>query len=191
MKHTAAACDERAPETLSAVTGIVDVMSWLGDGVRDTRQLEAYGAVQDLASWWDWLPFEDAVAMAPREPGVYLLRDPASHAIVYAGMAGERAGSGRPQGLYGRLSVYRTGKGAVSGFGEAALDRALADPAWVHMQLEHLREGRPKRAKVWAADAVRRFAPEISWAVRAERADAKFLETEVVLMLRPFGLWNR
>lgn len=137
------------------------------------------------------MPFPDAVAVAPREPGVYLFRDSTTHAIVYVGMAGERAGSGRPKGLYGRLAVYRTGKGAVSGFGEAALDRALADASWLEEQARRLREDGPRRAKLWAADAVTRLAPEISWAVRPERADAKFLEDQVVLILRSHGLWNR
>lgn len=166
-------------------------MSWIGDEVRDLDLREKYAEVEDLATWSDWLPFADAVAGAPREPGVYLFRDSTTHVIVYAGMAGERAGSGSPKGLYGRLSVYRTGKGAVSGFGEAALDRALGDRVWVEQQLNRLRQEGPRRAKLWAADAVARLAPEVSWAVRPERLDAKLLEDAVVALLRPWGLWNR
>ena len=88
------------------------------------------------------------------------MREPLNGVIRYVGMAGERAGSGRQQGLFGRLSVYRTGKGAVSGFGEAALDRALADPGWVEQQLQDLRQNGPKRAKVWAREAVERLGLE-------------------------------
>lgn len=166
-------------------------MSWIGERVHDPTLKDTYLEVQELAAWSEWMPFPDTVAVAPREPGVYLFRDSGTHTIVYAGMAGERAGSGRPQGLYGRLSVYRTGKGAVSGFGEAALDRALADADWLDEQARRLREEGPRRAKLWAADAVARLAPEISWAARPERADAKFLEDQVLLVLRPHGLWNR
>jgi hypothetical protein len=122
---------------------------------------------------------------------VYLLRDPDTHVIRYAGMAGERAGSGRPQGLHGRLSVYRTGKGAVSGFGEAALDRALADPSWAEAKLEHLRTTGPQRATEWARDAILRLAPEVSWATCSNGPDARHLETRVVLLRGHFGLWNR
>ena len=154
-------------------------------------RLEAYREVDDLADWSSWTSFDEALAQAPRLPGVYLFREPDSHVIRYAGMAGERAGSGRPQGLYGRLSVYRTGTGAVSGFGEAALDRALADPDWVAARLDQLRTTGPQRAKEWARDAIVRLAPEVSWAARAEGPDARLLETQVVQLLRPFGLWNR
>lgn len=55
-----------------------------------------------------------------------MFRTPETHEIVYVGMAGERAASGTPQGLHGRLTAYQRGRGAVSGFGEAALDRALS-----------------------------------------------------------------
>jgi hypothetical protein len=122
---------------------------------------------------------------------VYLFREPQTHVIRYAGMAGERIGSGRPQGLLGRLSVYRTGKGAVSGFGEAALDRALGNADWIQAQLDRLLEEGPRRAKDWAADAISRIAPEVSWATVADRLAARALEAKVVVLLRPHGLWNR
>jgi hypothetical protein len=57
-----------------------------------------------------------------RLPGVYLARQGDHDDLVYVGMAGERRG----QGIKGRLIVYSRGKAAVSGLGEAALDRALA-----------------------------------------------------------------
>ncbi len=154
-------------------------------------RLDAYLEVEGLAEWSAWAPFADALPWAPRLPGVYLFRERDSHRIRYVGMAGERGGGGRPQGLYGRLSVYRTGQGAVSGFGEAALDRALADPAWLEARLERLRAGRPGRAKDWAREAVVRLAPDISWATCPERADARHLEAQVEALLGPCGLWNR
>lgn len=167
-------------------------MSWLHPDLHDPTLRDSYQDVCDLAGWSDWAPFPDAVLEAPRGPGVYLFRDADSGVIRYAGMAGERAGSGRPQGLYGRLGVYRSGKGAVSGFGEAALDRALADPAWVASQLESLRSDGPRRAKEWARDAVLRLAPEVCWAVCADRDDACHLEEDqVMLRLRPLGVGNR
>jgi hypothetical protein len=166
-------------------------MSWIAEAVHNQAAREAHAEVNDLAEWSEWSPFEFARRIAPREPGVYLLREPDTGAIRYVGMAGERAGGGRPQGLYGRLAVYWTGKGAVSGFGEAALDRALADPAWVEQQLADLREHGPKRAKDWARDAVLRLGLEVSWAVCADRGDARYLEEQVVAALRAHGLWNR
>ncbi len=121
-------------------------MTWLPATLYEAAARAAYQEAADLAEWSSWLPFEDACRAAPREPGVYLLREPTGQ-IRYAGMAGERAGSGRPQGLHGRLSVYWSGKAAVSGFGEAALDRAVADPDWVEQQLERLRASGPKRRR--------------------------------------------
>lgn len=152
---------------------------------------QAAKAVAGLAEWSAWLPFAEAHDV-PLLPGVYLFRLPATRAIVYAGMAGERAGAGgAPQGLRGRLAVYRRGRGAVSGFGEAALDRALADPAWVEGQLVSLREAGPKRAKLWASEAIEHAAPQVSWAVRPSAADAEDLEDRVLALLGPHGLWNR
>lgn len=157
---------------------------------RHTR-VAAYEEVRGLADWSPWTDFAEALVEAPRLPGVYLLREPSSLHIRYVGMAGERRGSGRPMGLYGRLSVYRTGKGAVSGFGEAALDRALADTAWVAAKLQHLQSVGPQRAKDWARDAILRLAPQVCWATCAEQADARHLELQVEGLLRPHGLWNR
>jgi hypothetical protein len=165
-------------------------VTWLPATFSDMAARGAYQDTADLAEWSSWLPFEDARRAAPREPGVYLMREPTGE-IRYAGMAGERAASGRPEGLHGRLSAYLSGKGAVSGFGEAALDRALADPDWVEQQLRRLRARGPKRAKEWAREAVQRLGLEVSWAVCANKDDARFLESRVVALLRPHGLWNK
>jgi hypothetical protein len=166
-------------------------MSWADDLVRDPALRDAYTEVGDLAEWSPWVPFETALAHAPREPGVYALREPLSGVVRYVGMAGERAGGGRPQGLRGRLSVYRTGKGAVSGFGEAALDRALADEDWDEQQLDHLREQGPRRARDWARDAVNRLGLEVCWTVCVDRSDTLYLERQVLERLRTTELWNR
>jgi hypothetical protein len=166
-------------------------VNWL-DGVREPTLRDVYAEVYDLAEWSEWLPLAAALrGAAPREPGVYLLRDPSTGSIRYVGMAGERAGSGRPQGLLGRLSDYRFANGAAGGLTEAALDRALADPDWVEAQLRDLRAHGPKRATDWARDAVIRLDLEVSWAVSADRADALYLERQVSALLSTRGLWNR
>ncbi|GHE88613.1 hypothetical protein GCM10017786_20770 [Amycolatopsis deserti] len=72
---------------------------------------------------------------------MYLAR---SHGtIVYAGMAGERSG----RGIRGRLAVYASGKGAVSGLGEAAFNRALANPVWACARLAALEAGQVQTGK--------------------------------------------
>ncbi|MDX6282406.1 MAG: hypothetical protein QOH03_3477 [Kribbellaceae bacterium] len=164
-------------------------MSW--SAVHDLTLRERYAEVRDLAEWSDWMPFAEAIPSAPREPGVYLLREPLTAIIRYAGMAGERAASGRPQGLYGRLTVYRNGRGAISGFGEEALDRALADPAWLEQRLDDLRRHGPKTAQDWAREAVLRLELEVAWSVTPDTPDARYLETQILTLLRTHGLWNR
>lgn len=176
---------------LSVAVGTIDRMGWIGERVRDVGVRDAYAEVEDLASWSDWVPLADAAAGAPREPGVYLFREPATQRIVHAAVAGERSGTGVVPGLRGRLAGFRRPAGALGGFGEAALDRALADPAWVEDQLDRLRRDGPRRARDWAVDAVARLAPEVSWAVRSERADAVHLERRVLLVLAPCDLWVR
>ncbi|WP_460809662.1 hypothetical protein [Nocardioides salsibiostraticola] len=152
---------------------------------------EVYGQVQALGAWSDWVPFADAVTSAPRTPGVYLFRLPLSHEIVYVGMAGERTGSGRAQGLRGRLSIYGRGRGAVNGFGEAALDRALGDEGWLEDQVSSLRTEGPKRAKVWAQEAIAYLAPEVCWAECDDKVAALAMEKQVESLLGMHGLWNR
>ena len=149
--------------------------------------MPADDVVASLASWSPWLPFGDAVLTAPRQPGVYLAREGVRGDLVYVGMAGERRG----QGLRGRLTVYRRGKAAVSGLGEAVLDRALADPAFVQEHLDDLLAGRPKRAAAWAQDALRRADLHIRWAVTPDRSTAVALERTVLNALSASPLWNR
>ena len=143
--------------------------------------------VASLAVWSPWLPFDDAVISAPRLPGVYLARQGAYGGLVYVGMAGERRG----QGLRGRLTVYRRGKAAVSGLGEAVLDRALADPAFVQQHLDELLAGLPKRGAAWAQDALRWADLHVRWAVTADRPAAVALERAVLDASAASALWNR
>jgi hypothetical protein len=104
-----------------------------------------------LANWSLWFPFVEAVAVAPRLPGVYMAKDSAQ--VVYVGMAAERRG----QGIRGRLTVYRRGRAAVSGLGEAAMDRALRDPDWLRARLEAVEKGADWRTRDWAAAALEPF----------------------------------
>jgi hypothetical protein len=165
-------------------------MSWCDGLVRDPGLQTTYADVDGLAEWSPWVSFAEALVGAPRVPGVYLLREPLSGVVRHVGLAGERAGSGRAQGLHGKFSVYRTGKGAVSGFGETALDRALADPDWVEQQLLALREHGPRPAREWVREAVLRLGLEVSWAVCVDRSDAVYLERQVRALVRTTGLWD-
>ncbi len=107
--------------------------------------------------------------------------------VVYVGRAGERRG----QGVRGRLSIYARGRGAVSGLGEAALDRALADPDWVAARLELLRHEGPARAKEWAAAAFERRPLEVAWTACESAQAAEDLERQLLLELADEDLWNR
>ncbi|WP_063710187.1 hypothetical protein [Amycolatopsis sp. ATCC 39116] len=139
----------------------------------------------ELATWSSWLPFDQALTQAPRQPGVYLARS--AGVIVYVGMAGERKGLG----IRGRLAIYTSGKGAVSGLGEAAFNRALADPSWVRSQLTALEAGQARAAKEWARAALDHAALDLAWATTPDRTAALRLEAQVIALLHPHGtLWN-
>jgi hypothetical protein len=152
---------------------------------------EQWSAVEDIAEWSTWAAFSEFAIQAPKLPGVYLFRDPRTKSLVYVGMAGERAGSGSAKGLWGRLGVYRIGKGANSGFGEAVFDRALGDPDFVARQLKRIRAGEIVRTKDWAMDAIAWWNPEVCWTVCETRADAAGLERLVLDALEGSSLWNR
>jgi hypothetical protein len=102
-------------------------------------------------------------------------------------MAGERRG----QGVRGRLRIYTTGKGMVSGLGEAAADRALADPVFVRERLAQIERGSPERAQIWARLAIEWADLWIRWATVPSREDALRLEVRTIQALRATGLWNR
>jgi hypothetical protein len=152
---------------------------------------EPEATVEQMADWSPWVPFEEALATAPLIPGVYMAREGTDGPVVYVGMAGERAGGGRPKGLRGRLSVYVSGKGVVSGLGEAAMDRALADADWIRERLAEVERGEPKRAKEWGQAAMARAKLQVRWATTADKASADALEQVVLGALRDTGLWNR
>jgi hypothetical protein len=116
-----------------------------------------------------------------------MAREGADGPIVYVGMAGERRG----EGIRGRLNVYSTGKGMVSGLGEAAMDRALADPRWLRERLGEVELGRPIRAKAWAQAALARANLCVRWTVTPDRSSALVLERVVLDALDDVDLWNR
>jgi hypothetical protein len=144
----------------------------------------------NLVQWSDWVPFADALSLAPRLPGVYMAREGETGEVVYIGMAGERNGGGRPQGIRGRLSVYASGKGLASGLGEAVFDRALADPEWLRARLSDLEKSGPRRAKHWGIEAFVRADLRIRWTTTANRASAATLENQLVADAGS-TLWNK
>lgn len=135
--------------------------------------------------WSSWSPLEFAAREATTSPGVYIARSGAD--IVYVGMAGERRG----MGVRGRLQIYARGRGAVSGLGEAALDRALADPVWLGDRLARLQAEGPERAKQWAADAMRHADLHLCWTSAPDSETARAWETDVLQELEDVALWNR
>ncbi|MBB1152504.1 hypothetical protein [Amycolatopsis dendrobii] len=141
-----------------------------------------------LADWSPWVPFAAARETAPRLPGVYLAREGADGELVYVGMAGERSGAG----IRGRLTRYASGKAIASGLGEAAFDRALADPAWLRMRLAEAEAGRPKRAAQWGKLALEHADLHLCWSVTADELAARALEQTIIGTLQAHsGLWNR
>lgn len=144
-----------------------------------------------FAAWSPWLPFAAAVAAAPCTPGVYVAREGVIGPLVYVGMAGERASSGRPRGLRGRLTVYASGKALASGLGEAVLDRALADQLWLEERLAALAAGQRERAKEWGRAAFARADLHLAMATTTDRAAAAALERTVLDALAAVALWNR
>lgn len=140
--------------------------------------------------WSEWVPFEAALAAAPRLPGVYMAREGVSGEVVYIGMAGERAGGGRPQGLRGRLAIYASGKALASGLGEAVLDRALADPNWIQARLQELETTGPRRAKQWGVEAFKRADLYVRWSTTTDRATAAALEHDLIHRAGR-TLWNK
>ena len=157
---------------------VVDVVT---DNVVDAEGDVRLGGLE----WSGWHPLHDAAHVATTSPGVYLAR--ADEDIVYVGMAGERRG----KGVRGRLQIYARGRGAVSGLGEAALDRALSDPEWLSEQLERLRMNGPSRTKLWATEALRHADLSLCWTPAPSAETAREWETRVLLELEDVALWNR
>lgn len=118
---------------------------------------------------------------------MYQARLGADGALVYVGMAGERRG----QGVRGRLMVYHRGRGAVSGLGETALDRALGDVAWLRGRLKQVEAGAQFRTRDWATAALERVDLHVRWAVTVDGVAARRLERAVLDELARAELWNR
>lgn len=139
-------------------------------------------------TWSEWIPFDDALKVAPRFPGVYMFRiaEEPQRGPVYVGMAGERKGNG----LRGRLAIYASGKGAGSGLGEHAFDRALEDPEWLQARLDEALAGRSMRAKAAARSAIDHAGLEVRWQTVETRAQALQLEAQLISEYRS-QLWNR
>ncbi|UUN30277.1 hypothetical protein [Streptomyces sp. FIT100] len=140
--------------------------------------------IEDLAGWSAWVPL--TAAEVPRLPGVYLARRGPDGPLVYVGRAGERGGSG----LCGRLRRYTSGKALASGLGEAVLDRALADPAWLRERLAEVEGGRAMRATSWGKAALAWADIHVCWAV-AESGEAAAALEKQVLALKTEQWWNR
>lgn len=138
--------------------------------------------------WSEWVPFNLALQLAPLFPGVYVFRlaDEPEVGPVYIGMAGERKG----KGIRGRLSIYASGRGATSGLGEHAMDRALADPAWLQARLDEALAGRPMRATMAARSAIDHARLEVRWQTVSTRVEALVLEAQLMAEC-PGRLWNR
>ncbi|MCF2527352.1 hypothetical protein [Yinghuangia soli] len=117
---------------------------------------------------------------------MYVVRTAEDSCLVYIGKAGPRQG----KGIRGRLSVYATGKGAVSGLGEAAFNRALADADWVRGRLAALEAAGPSGAQQWARAAIDRAGLELCWATATDDAAARMLEKQCLVSLTGCGLWN-
>jgi hypothetical protein len=143
--------------------------------------------IGELAAWSSWLPFADACCLAPRVPGVYLAREGEQGPPIYVGMAGERHG----RGVQGRLAVYASGKALASGLGEAAFDRALADPFWLEQRLDEVQRSQPRRAVEWGQLAFERADLYVCWATTADKSSAAALERTVIAALAEHELWNR
>ncbi|MBP8182348.1 MAG: hypothetical protein KAZ88_15355 [Acidimicrobiia bacterium] len=149
--------------------------------------------LEALAQWSHWLPLADAAASASRSSGVYVARLGADGQLIYVGMAGPRSG----WGVRGRLKAYVSGKGLVSGLGEAALDKALADPDWLRWKTAKVEAGNPSRAKRWGRDALDLLDIYVCWAETSNAAEALILERKCLLELTDVGgdfdidLWNR
>ena len=79
----------------------------------------------------------------------------------------------------------------MSGLGEAALDRALADPIFVKQRLHLLESGTAERAKDWARAALGWANVHVSWVERSTKAESADFEDELLELLEAHDLWNR
>jgi hypothetical protein len=89
-----------------------------------------------------------------------------------------------------RLRRYLSGKAAVSGLGAAALDRALADSAWLAQMVHRTETEGPLRAKQWAKAAIVRDDLELAWIVTADGVGVATLEKRLI-SASTHQLWSR
>ncbi|TYL50063.1 hypothetical protein FXB39_10380 [Nocardioides sp. BGMRC 2183] len=150
--------------------------------------------IEELADWSEWLPFTIAnVATVPRLPGVYLFRrsttgpSVGAEDIAYVGRAAERRG----KGVQERLRIYVTGRAPHSGLGNLALERALADLAWLGARLERVEAGDRMTVQDWARDAVAWASLEFSYATVSDGPASAALESATIAALHDHNLWNR
>jgi len=141
----------------------------------------------DSLDWSEWIPFAQAANEAPALPGVYMFRQQGSDSNppLYIGAAGERNG----KGVRGRLRIYSSGKGATSGLGKHAMDRALADPAWVKELLQQAEAGTADKVESVARRAIDRLDGEIRWVTCVHRKAAIVLES-ALLKKHAATVWN-
>lgn len=156
-------------------------------GGTETAGPAGAGTLDEQVEWSPWRPLLEAAPDAPREPGVYMARQGPDGPVVYVGMAGERRG----QGVRGRLRIYTSGKGLVSGLGEAAFDRAVADPNFVRERLRTMEDSGPERGKLWGRAALLRADLWVRWATASDPAAAAALELRTIRSLHGVPLWNR
>jgi hypothetical protein len=122
-------------------------------------------------------------ASRPASPGSMSPANDRQDKLFYIGMAGERRG----QGIQGRMRIYMTGKAGVSGLGEAVLDRALADLAWLDRMTRRTRTEGPLRAKQWAQAALTRADLELTLTITPDRASARITEQRLAAATRGSG----
>lgn len=91
----------------------------------------------------------------------------------------------------GDLTVYSRGRAAVSGLGEAAMDRALADADWLRARLTQVEDGTVWRTRDWATAALDRAELRVRWATTETGLQARLLERTVLDALASVALWNR
>lgn len=87
--------------------------------------------------------------------------------------------------------MYRRGRAAVSGLGEAAMDRALADADWLQARTDAVAAGAAWRTRDWARAALGRAELEVRWTIAASGPAARVLERAVLTALADVKLWNR
>lgn len=134
--------------------------------------------------WSDWQSLEHAAMNGPTHPGVYAFRQ--GDSVVYVGMAGERSG----KGIRGRLSFYAQGR-ALSGLGEAAMDRALADPDWVAQRLNTMRTTGAERTTQWMRLAIAYCDLTVAWRATNTAEEARELEAQILHAGDRSVIWNR